>query len=266
MVRGYFHHFSTPITEATVAALQKGASGQRQERAARYKKHSDQARCLVAGRLIERALSDARCSDYLDKIHSLPQGKPVLPPEAKLAFNLSHAGDWVACVAADSAIGIDIEAIADGNSYDLSTLFTDSEIAFIDSSNDQKQRQQRFYRLWTLKESYVKAIGTGLYTLPNAFEITVIDDSLAYTEQAGNRWFFYSFMPDNKHICSICSRKRIDRKHLKLFSNSPLTTHPKVLTNPAREPVSRFIQHHTAAGRSSRNQAMTSLDKFSKAF
>lgn len=94
------------------------------------------------------------------------KGKPYLTdPGHALDFNLSHSGDWLACaVTAGVPVGVDIEQCNPQRNppRDVMTLarrfFRAEEVAALASCGPVQQRD-RFYDLWTLKESAVKARG-----------------------------------------------------------------------------------------------------------
>ncbi len=94
-------------------------------------------------------------------------GKPELPNEvagAQVAFNLSHSGDWaVLAVARRGPLGIDIERSREMN--DAAGLarryFSTAEVAVWESLAEW-ERIQAFFRCWTRKEAYLKALGDGL--------------------------------------------------------------------------------------------------------
>jgi 4'-phosphopantetheinyl transferase len=95
-------------------------------------------------------------------------GKPRIalgaPPEARgLIFNLAHTGGLVVlAVARDMELGVDVEH--SGKRAPLKVAqrhFSPREVAALDALPPE-QRSLRFQRLWTLKESYLKAIGTGV--------------------------------------------------------------------------------------------------------
>jgi 4'-phosphopantetheinyl transferase len=104
-----------------------------------------------------------------------PYGKPALTEQqAKLYFNISHAGNWVVMsFAKDIEMGIDLayqhptEDISELISPDI---FTDRELSYFDNVTPIK-RQALFYKLWASKEAYLKAIGTGLSVAPNNVEV-----------------------------------------------------------------------------------------------
>ena len=110
-------------------------------------------------------------------------GKPSLvdsqAAKGALAFNLSHTAGLVACaVTSGSRIGIDVEQCDRVNDCLAlaSHYFTPDECALL-SACSREQLNTRFIELWTLKESYIKAVGVGL-TLPlNAFGFSIDDGS-----------------------------------------------------------------------------------------
>lgn len=90
-------------------------------------------------------------------------GKPYLSC-GSLHFNLSHSGDFLAIAVADfPQIGIDIEAVAPRNSLDslAKRVFSAGELAEW-RQLPADQQLNVFYRLWTKKEAFVKAVGRGI--------------------------------------------------------------------------------------------------------
>ncbi len=101
-----------------------------------------------------------------------PHGKPaVLDPPRPIAFNLSHSGDWVVLAwhvhTSAAPLGVDVEH-ANSRARDVMRLarryFSTVERAALESlqSREHAARQDLFYRLWTLKEAWVKAHGLAL--------------------------------------------------------------------------------------------------------
>lgn len=92
----------------------------------------------------------------------LPDGKPYFPSRPGLFFNLSHSGHYAACIVSDHACGIDIEG---GRNVKLSVakrFFSDFEYHWIADTKAPALQEQRFLRLWTLKEAYAKTTGHGI--------------------------------------------------------------------------------------------------------
>ncbi|MGI2261191.1 4'-phosphopantetheinyl transferase family protein [Shewanella sp. GXUN23E] len=115
-----------------------------------------------------------------------PQGKPALADAQRdalrLAFNVSHSGDWLAIVVLCGAqqgqeLGVDIERVRPGVSTDsvMSRFFAPVEVTQLSSLEDA-QRRQAFFDLWALKESFIKVTGQGLACPLDsfAFEISTL--------------------------------------------------------------------------------------------
>lgn len=96
-------------------------------------------------------------------------GRPeiaTIDSEFKLRFNISHTRGMVACVVTSGLdCGVDVEKVSrfTGIGGLAETVLTDSEFKIF-SNACEHQRSLIFSRLWTLKESYVKATGDGLNT------------------------------------------------------------------------------------------------------
>lgn len=98
-------------------------------------------------------------------------GKPYVKNLENIYFNISHAGDWVACVVSGSECGIDIERVGKVNLRIAERFFHKKEYAAL-INKTHENRIDYFFELWTLKESYIKYKGKGLYIPLNSFCIT----------------------------------------------------------------------------------------------
>lgn len=100
-----------------------------------------------------------------------PQGKPYLSG-SDLQFNITHSHDLLlAAVTRDREVGVDVERIRPERPI-LSLArryYTPAEIEGLQALSDT-ERAAAFFRLWTLKESFLKARGTGLSGGLNTFE------------------------------------------------------------------------------------------------
>jgi 4'-phosphopantetheinyl transferase len=132
------------------------------------------------------------------------QGKPALAsgPTSEpgpLAFNLSHSGD-VALVAVawgrpELQLGVDVEHARLGREFAsiAKSFFAPDEVAVFRALADDEQ-PPAFYRAWTRKEAYLKAIGTGLSFASTGFAIRYGRDetpALLWTSRPGDdagRW------------------------------------------------------------------------------
>jgi 4'-phosphopantetheinyl transferase len=131
-------------------------------------------------------------------------GKPALAPSptgepAPLSFNLSHSGDLalVAVVLArpELQLGVDVELARDGREFAsiAASFFAPAEVAVFGGLPASEQ-PAAFYRAWTRKEAYLKAIGTGLSFASTGFTIRYgrgEEPALLHTTRPGDdarRW------------------------------------------------------------------------------
>jgi 4'-phosphopantetheinyl transferase len=102
-------------------------------------------------------------------------GKPALSDEHVLRFNLSHSNEVaLLAVALDAELGVDVEHIrADFASEDIARrYFSRTEVdAF--NALPPDERVAAFFRCWTRKEAYIKAIGKGLSQALDEFDVTL---------------------------------------------------------------------------------------------
>ncbi len=111
---------------------------------------------MLLGSLVER---DPASLEILLGEH----GKPALGSGP--VFNLSHSGAWWLCgYAAEGRLGVDVEChrvLKDLDSLALDTFHADEAAAVLDYP-EGLERQGAFFRVWSRKESFIKAHGLGL--------------------------------------------------------------------------------------------------------
>ena len=136
-------------------------------RARRFVFEKDREQFLV-GRALRRTVLSQYCdvpaNDWrfcCDKF-----GKPEIagPIQLDIAFNMSHTSGWVVCaVARGSVPGVDVEQL--GRTLDYTGVaekfFSKAESEHLLSMTPEQQ-PTTFFRIWTLKEAFVKACGGGL--------------------------------------------------------------------------------------------------------
>lgn len=83
-------------------------------------------------------------------------GKPYLQGNP-FYFNVSHSGEYLALAISKDPVGIDIQKIKPVKEGMYQKVVRPEEMPLIGAN-----RERDFIRLWTLKESFVKAEGKGL--------------------------------------------------------------------------------------------------------
>ena len=76
-------------------------------------------------------------------------------------FNLSHSGEMAICAASYKAVGCDIERIKEAPLKVAERFFCNEEVQYLNSV-EEGMKTEAFFRLWTIKESYIKMTGKGL--------------------------------------------------------------------------------------------------------
>lgn len=173
MIKIFAFNIEENANQINISQLMKYVAVEKQERINHSRGQADVQRTLLADALI-RAVA---CRHLQRTNHELQfkmneYGKPFLDGADKFYFNLSHSGKWVVCAADNQAIGIDIEEIAPVEMDIAKLYFSAEEFAYLMAKN-QADRLPLFYDLWTLKESYIKALGCGLNVDLNAFTVAI---------------------------------------------------------------------------------------------
>ncbi len=125
-------------------------------------------RCeYIAGHYLLRAMLQSLFGPSLsnEAIEHLPDQPPrLLDSSLPVDFNISHSDGLVACVLSQKGeVGIDIESPRRSSDIDsiASGFFSKNEAAAIHAL-DSDEKTAEFYRLWTLKESVMKATKEGI--------------------------------------------------------------------------------------------------------
>jgi len=130
------------------------------------------------------------------------QGKPYMLNGS--SFNISHSGNLVAVAFASQNVGLDLERIEERNIDPIIDHFHALEKRHIDWSHNKKEA---FYHIWTRKEAFIKAKGTGL--LNALHEDNSLSNELYYNNKS---WFLHSLSPLAGYQFAVCS----------LVKNSPI--------------------------------------------
>jgi 4'-phosphopantetheinyl transferase len=107
-------------------------------------------------------------------------GKPFLAFDSEndnISFNLSHSGEIALyAITRNQKIGIDVEQI--GDHTDVMAIakkfFSPGEIGEMEKANE-KNRTQLFFRYWTRKEAFVKALGKGVSLPMERLDVSLLN-------------------------------------------------------------------------------------------
>ncbi|MCK6078825.1 4'-phosphopantetheinyl transferase family protein [Paenibacillus silvae] len=160
------------VPEAYWDLFLSSVAEERRAQAARFIHQADAYRSVLGEVLTRVTLSELTGLPRKELSFSRnAYGKPCLVANPKIAFNVSHSGDWIALISGGTAeLGVDVEKIAPIDLQIAERFFSTKENTYL-AAQPAEQQVTTFYRLWTLKESYIKAIGTGLSLPLDSFAI-----------------------------------------------------------------------------------------------
>lgn len=167
----------------------------------RRRSEKDRKLFLTAEVLLNRSLEAAGIPIALPAVYARnPHGKPYLLSTDQIYVNWSHSGDWVLCALADQEVGIDLQETKKEPKEALIRRILQPEEQRFYQAAPEEQKQLLFYQYWTVKESYLKALGTGFHTSLDHF----------YVEMDG---MFPKIIQRNKsrdYHCQLLDTKRDD--------------------------------------------------------
>lgn len=184
--RSWIHIWLFSLTDYEIFKKEASClSCDEQKRVEKYVHESDRKRYIIGHTALRKLLGV-----YL---HSSPEsftfqagahGKPFLndfsadsadseeaPLSAPIHFNMSHSANMIVLAfCPDSPIGIDIEAIKDSSCINgiIRRFFHPAEHPLFSHLEDT-QKKEMFFRYWTIREAFLKALGAGFSISPNSF-------------------------------------------------------------------------------------------------
>ena len=170
----------------------------RQKKAMSFKFPKGKMQSLGVGLLLRQACVDAGLGLADAHVAYGENGKPYLTDFPEVQFNLSHSGERVMCVLSPFETGCDVETIKGDRGRLAERFFMPEESAWIKHFETLEKQSDAFYRLWTLKECYMKVTGRGMSLMPDKFSLNVDENGNISLFHEGNR-MEYAFREINLH-------------------------------------------------------------------
>ena len=132
-----------------------------------------------------------------EKLLKNDYGKPYYE-NTNIKFNKSNTIGLSVLIIDNKECGIDIERIRKYDDIMAKRILSKSEYDFVNINN----KYLYFTIIWTLKESYLKCIGTGLNL--NLKDISFVKDNKILKNK--NDYKLNYFIYDDKYIISYCTK------------------------------------------------------------
>ena len=165
-----------PTRTSHLQAAMSRLSPARQEKILRHRFPQDRLLSLGAGLLLDQGLRDWGLCERDAALEYRHNGKPYLRDYPDRYFNLSHSGNMVMAAFSCREVGCDIEQIRPARMDVAARFFTAEER--MDLSREcltEEERNRRFARYWTIKESVLKVTGEGMRMPLDSFCVHLAD-------------------------------------------------------------------------------------------
>lgn len=140
---------------------------------------------------------DGRKPDLIEGAH----GKPYLREYPQIQFNVSHCMGLAVLAVGDCSVGIDVEYVRPYREPLLKRVLSAAELRQMEAAGEAG-REELFFRFWTLKESYVKAVGCGITVPLQDISFQIGDDGGITCEKTG--WKFRQWILAGGYVLSAC--------------------------------------------------------------
>lgn len=143
-------------------------------------------------------------------------GKPYFSDRQDIFFNISHSDGMAAVIIADRSVGIDVQSVRPIKQRMIEMICGDREKKFIAESND---KDECFIKLWSLKESYIKAIGQGMsFSMKKVnFDIGLLDEITGTGKISNQSGIYFTKQLDNFMLSACVLDEETDKQILEKF-------------------------------------------------
>lgn len=229
-VRWAFNTREWQPTKEEILLASSYIQNEEKQRISRFVFQNDAKSSLIGRLMLRKYVQTSTSTPYGEiKFGRDDRGKPFLlnPIDLKISFNVSHQGDFVVLAGCkDWNVGIDVMKIEPPVNKNIPEFFrimarqfSPREWSTIRSFSTELEQIACFYRIWCLKESYVKNVGFGI-TVPLdeiSFQLKtlhlemgkIVTDTVLYERNALKEdWIFEETLLDEKHAVAVSLQKK----------------------------------------------------------
>lgn len=213
-------HLKYPLDDEVKRVFLEILDDDLRRKLARYKRKNDFELNLCTHALLRAMLNRFYQHDLKELTYRKNSyGKPYIE-KGNIHFNISHSRQWGVCVIDDnSPVGVDIEEVIPLDIESMVKCFSDVEQKAL-LQMPKEDQLPTFYRLWVLKESYVKKLGLGLSKALDSFIFHTDFQGVSVRDKQGvNRTHYFYEANIGKHYkLAICAEHNEFPKTISLIS------------------------------------------------
>lgn len=132
-------------------------------------------------------------------------GKPYLAGFPDIHFNISHCDGLAVCAIYSRPVGIDVERVRPCQDGLLRRVLTEKERQQVLAADGEEEQERCFVRFWTLKESYLKAVGCGITVPLTDVEFDLADRETNHIVCSVPGYSFWQEQISEDIILSVCA-------------------------------------------------------------
>lgn len=200
------------LGEETFGQMFETLSPYRRQKIALLKHEQDKKRSLGAAVALDFALTEYGLRERTMEYEIGRHGKPYLRDYPEIFFSLSHSGNYAICSIGREPVGNDIEKVKEGRLQIAQRFFSLQEKAWIYREEDRFKQEDRMFRLWTMKESFLKVTGLGMALPLDSFTIESRRNENFFIEHKVNEKKYYlkeynkwMYEIDDQYRLAVCS-------------------------------------------------------------
>lgn len=156
-------------------------------------------------RKVAQRLRGGLLTDY--EILQGQYGKPYFQHvHPALFFNISHSGDYLVVAFSDQEVGVDIERIGNARMEVARRFFHPVEVDELEGT-EEPLRTVLFFRLWSVKESFLKYVGSGLSAPLSGFRVGCGKSGISIVPEGKERVGVQvrECRLDKNYVCYVCA-------------------------------------------------------------
>jgi len=170
---------------------------------------SNDAQRSLLGELLARHLLKKKCGNDLPDIpfSTGEKGKPGPDGYHGIHFNISHSGNWVVVALSSGSVGVDVEKMRKVPEGVAHRFFSAKENKLLNDASGEAEKAEIFFTLWTLKESFLKAIGKGLTKSLSSFTVvkTGMENFVLADDPEADGYFLKTFYLCEGYKLAACA-------------------------------------------------------------